>query len=47
VPLGGTDRVTINAAGTDLVPPASLDGVIDTNDHGGISAEEAGDQQTE
>jgi hypothetical protein len=29
------------------VPPAPLDGIVDANDHGGIRAEEAGDQQTQ
>ena len=47
VSLGGADRVTIDAAGADLVPPAPLDGVVDANDHGGIGAEEAGDQQAQ
>ena len=47
MPLGGADRVTIDAAGADLVPPAPLDGVVEANDHGGIRAEEAGDQQAQ
>ncbi len=47
MPLGGADRVTIDAAGVDLVSPAPLDGVVEANDHGGIGAEEAGDQQAQ
>ena len=47
MPLGGADRITIDAAGADLVPPAPLDGVVDANHHGGIRAEEAGDQQAQ
>ena len=47
MPLGGADRVTIDATGADLVPPAPLDGVVEANDHGGIRAEQAGHQQAQ
>ena len=47
VSLGGADGITVDAAGADLVPPAPLDRVVDANHHGGVRADEAGDQQAQ
>ena len=45
--FGGADRVTIDAASADLVPPAPLNGIVDANHHGGAGADEGGDQQAQ
>ena len=47
VSLRGTDRIAIDAARADFLPPAPLDGIVDANHHGGVRAQEAGDQQTQ
>src|SRR5215813_15137173 len=43
--LGGTHRVAIDAAGTDLGSPAPLDGVVESDDHRRAGWDERFDQQ--
>ena len=47
VSLRRADGIAVDAASADLTSPTSLDGVVDANHHGGVGADEGGDQQAQ
>jgi hypothetical protein len=47
VSLRGANRIAVDAARADFLPPAPLDGIVDANHHGGVRAQESGDQQAQ